>query len=148
MTGTLLRRCLDCPALVRARPRCISCQLVRDLTKSRHKAARRPDLHHDQAERRRRAQVVAAHRAIVGDWCPGWGRHPARPSADLTADHVREVAAGGRPDGRLVVRCRNCNAARSAAIAHRILSGGKPPDPSPGEAPITQCVVDPGPVVA
>jgi hypothetical protein len=42
---------------------------------------------------------------MVGDWRPGWERRPAHPSADLTADHVREVARGGRPDGPLVVRC-------------------------------------------
>jgi hypothetical protein len=149
MTRSLLRKCLDCPALVRGRPRCTDCRRVRDLAKSRRKAARRPDLHNDQAERKRRNQVVAEHRAIVGDWCPGWGRRPAHPSADLTADHVREVAAGGRPDGRLVVRCRPCNAARSAAIAHRILTGTKPPDPSPPEHATTHLDGDdPGPVAA
>ena len=149
MTRSLLRKCLDCPALVRGRPRCTDCRRVRDLAKSRRKAARRPDLHNDQAERKRRAQVVAEHRAIVGDWCPGLGPAARPPSADLTADHVREVAAGGRPDGRLVVRCRSCNAARSAAIAHRILTGTKPPDPSPPEHAITHLDGDdPGPVAA
>ena len=115
MTRTLLRSCLGCGRSVRGKPRCIDCE--RDY--QRAKRARRPDLYADAAERRRRAHLVADHRAIVGDWCPGWGRQPAHQSADLTADHVKEVAAGGRPDGKLVVRCRSCNAARSAHLARR-----------------------------
>jgi 5-methylcytosine-specific restriction enzyme A len=152
MTRTLLRKCLDCPVLVRGKPRCLDCQHTRDLAKSRRKAARRPDLHNDQAERKRRARVVADHRAMVGDWCPGWERKPAHPSADLTADHVREVGRGGRPDGRLVVRCRSCNAARSAHLAHmalRVLTRTGKPDPSPPERAIThRDGNDPGPVAA
>lgn len=152
LTRSLLRTCLDCRALVRGKPRCADCQHARDLAKSRRKAARRPDLHNDQAERRRRAAVVADHRAMVGDWCPGWERKPAHPSADLTADHVREVGRGGRPDGRLVVRCRSCNATRSAHLAHmaaRILTRMTAPDPSPPEAPNRSLDGDdPGPVAA
>jgi hypothetical protein len=92
---------------------------------------------------------VADHRAIVGDWCPGWERHPAHPSADLTADHVKEVGAGGRPDGHLVVRCRSCNAARSAHLAHRILTSRTTLHPAPAERPITyRDGDDPGPVTA
>ena len=115
MTRTLLRSCLGCPRPVRGRPRCHDCQRDHE----RRKVARRPDLYNDAAERRRRREAVADHRAVVGDWCPGWERRSAHPSADLTADHVREVAAGGRPDGRLVVRCRSCNGARSAHLARR-----------------------------
>ena len=114
MSRGLVRACLDCRNVVRGKPRCADCQRQRD----RAKQARRPDLHNDHAERERRRRVVADHRAIVGDWCPGWERRPAHPSADLTADHVKEVAKGGPPDGRLVVRCRSCNAARSAHLAH------------------------------
>jgi 5-methylcytosine-specific restriction enzyme A len=138
MTRPLIRPCLDCRNVVRGKPRCRDCQAKRD----RLKRARRPDLHNDAHERERRRRVVADHRAIVGDWCPGWERRPAHPSADLTADHVREVAAGGPPDGRLVVRCRACNAARSARILSRIMSI----DPSPAEPAITH--LDNGPVVA
>jgi len=119
--------------------------------KDKAKAARRPDLHTDHAERRRRARVVADHRAIVGDWCPGWGKQPAHQSADLTADHVKEVAKGGRPDGHLVVRCRSCNAARSAhlaAVAAKILTKVQVNDPAPAEPPITHRDDDPGPVAA
>jgi 5-methylcytosine-specific restriction enzyme A len=137
MTRTLIRPCLGCKQPVRGKPRCGDCQRVQD----QRKRARRPDLD-DARERERRRRVVADHRAIVGDWCPGWERRPAHPSADLTADHVREVAAGGPPDGRLVVRCRACNAARSARILSRIMSI----DPSPAEPAITH--LDNGPVVA
>jgi 5-methylcytosine-specific restriction enzyme A len=136
MTRSLLRKCMDCPTLVRGRTRCTDCQRARDLAKNRAKAARRPELHADAHERRRRARVVVDHRAIVGDWCPGWECKPAHPSADLTADHVREVGRGGRRDGPLVVHCRSCNAARSAHLAHqalRVLSRGMARDPSPAE---------------
>jgi hypothetical protein len=95
--------------------------------------------------------VVADHRAIVGDWCPGWEKRPAHPSADLTADHVREVAAGGSPHGKLVVRCRACNTARSTHIIHkalRVLTKQQVNDPSPAEPPITHRDDDPGPVAA
>jgi 5-methylcytosine-specific restriction protein A len=145
MSRGLVRACLDCRNVVRGKPRCADCQRQRD----RAKQARRPDLHNDHAERERRRRVVADHRAIVGDWCPGWERRPAHPSADLTADHVKEVARGGKPDGWLVVRCRSCNAARSAHLAHvvaRVLSRYMATDPSPAEPAITH--LDDGPVVA
>ena len=142
---TLIRPCLGCKQPVRGKPRCSDCQRIQD----QRKRAKRPDLHNDAAERRRRARVVADHRAIVGDWCPGWGRQPAHQSADLTADHVREVAKGGDPRGPLVVRCRGCNAARSAyltARALRVLTKQQVNDPSPAEPAITH--LDDGPVVA
>jgi 5-methylcytosine-specific restriction enzyme A len=145
MTRSLLRACLDCKQAVRGKPRCRDCQARKD----RAKAAKRPDLHNDAAERRRRREAVADHRSIVGDWCPGWQGRPAHPSADLTADHVREVAAGGRLDGPLVVRCRACNTARSMHIIRRFLTTTKANDPSPAEPPITHRDGDgPGPVAA
>jgi 5-methylcytosine-specific restriction enzyme A len=148
---TLRRACLGCGKLGRWRSRCPRCQARVD----KRKATTRPDLHNDRAERRRRAQAVADHRAIVGDWCPGWAGRPAHAAADLTADHVREVAAGGRPGGRLVVRCRSCNAARSAHLARRAAAalGGFPA----GRPPTTRAqpnrrlhspLADDGPVVA
>ena len=149
MTRTLLRRCLDCPTLVRGKPRCVDCQRKRDQAKR----ARRPDLHNDHAERERRRRVVADHRSLLGDWCPGWSGQPAHPSADLTADHVREVAAGGR----LVVRCRSCNAARSAHLARRALaalvSDPVPPKGVPSSTPrppklVTHSGTEPPSVVA
>jgi 5-methylcytosine-specific restriction enzyme A len=147
----LLRPCLGCGRSVRGKPRCHDCE--RD--HQRAKRARRPDLHADAAERRRRARVVAEHRAIVGDWCPGvkeLGR-PAHLTADLTADHVKEVAAGGNPRGRLVVRCRSCNAARSAHLARKLLTSafsparGAPSTPRPPNFP-THSAPEPPPVVA
>jgi 5-methylcytosine-specific restriction enzyme A len=118
MTRALLRPCLDCKRTIRGKTRCRDCQAQLD----KRKAQRRPDLHTDQAERRRRAAVVADHRAIVGDWCPGWAGRPAHPSADLTADHVKEVAAGGRVTGRLVVRCRSCNSAKAAHLLAKMMT--------------------------
>jgi 5-methylcytosine-specific restriction protein A len=143
MTSALARPCRGrgCPNVVKGKPYCQACQRQRD----RDKRIRRPDLHNDAAERRRRARVVADHRAIVGDWCPGWERRPAHPSADLSADHIKEVAAGGDPLGPLVVRCRSCNAARSARILSRIMAT----DPRPAEYAIThRDGDDPGPVAA
>jgi hypothetical protein len=95
MSRTLTRPCIACGRQVRGKARCRDCQATQDQAKR----ARRPDLHNDHAERRRRERVVADHRAIVGDWCPGWQGRPAHQSADLTADHVREVARGGPPGG-------------------------------------------------
>jgi 5-methylcytosine-specific restriction enzyme A len=131
MSRALLRPCLarGCNNTVRGKPYCTDCQRTRDHVK----AAKRPDLHNDAKERERRRRVVADHRAMVGDWCPGWERQPAHSSADLTADHVREVAAGGSPYGKLVVRCRSCNAARSSWLARRVLSRVMAPDPAPDE---------------
>jgi 5-methylcytosine-specific restriction protein A len=145
MTRTLLRPCLDCGQVVRGKPRCRDCHAKVDQLKR----IRRPDLHSDARERERRRRVVADHRAIVGDWCPGWERRPAHPSADLTADHVVEVGRGADPRGPLVVRCRSCNSARSAHLAHqaaRVLTNMQVSDPSPGEQAITHS--DAGPVVA
>jgi 5-methylcytosine-specific restriction enzyme A len=142
MSRTLLRACLDCGKPVRGKPRCRDCHARIDQAKQ----ARRPDLHTDAKERERRRRVVADHRALLGDWCPGWAKQPAHPAADLTADHVREVAAGGQAGGRLVVRCRSCNSARSAHLAHRILTSRTTNHPSPAEPAITH--LDDGPVVA
>jgi len=85
--------------------------------RERAKVARRPE-RKSYAETKRRREAVAAHRAEVGDWCPGvpeFGR-PAHPSANLQADHVVEVARGGPEAGPLVVRCAPCNSARSANV--------------------------------
>lgn len=145
-----MRPCLNCGKTVRVKTYCPRCQAQRD----KRKAQRRPDLHNDAAERRRRAAVVADHRAIVGDWCPGWGQRPAHPSADLTADHVREVAAGGRVTGRLVVRCRSCNSAKANAIltaamkAVSPIRAGQPTRRPPRFPTLSPAPDDDGPVVA
>jgi 5-methylcytosine-specific restriction enzyme A len=129
---TLKRACLGCGRLGRW-TRCPDCHRKRD----RAKAQRRPDLHTDAHERERRRRAVADHRAIVGDWCPGWAGRPAHPSADLTADHVREVRLGGPHGGRLVVRCRSCNSAKANAAIAAALSpqGGQPTTPRPSNFP-------------
>jgi hypothetical protein len=100
----------------------MDCQAKRDHAKRK----RRPDLD-QREERRRRERTVADHRATIGDWCPGWEGAGAHPSADLTADHVIEVAAGAAASGPLVVRCRSCNAARSANVRSALL--GEPVSP-------------------
>jgi hypothetical protein len=120
MSRTLLRNCLGCGRSVRGRSRCTDCQ--RD--HQRAKRARRPDLD-DAAERKRRARLVADHRARVGDWCPGLGQHPAHPCADLVADHVVEVAAGGPATGPLRVLCRSENSRRSAHLARLFIPAGE-----------------------
>ena len=144
MSRTLLRRCLDCKASVRGKPRCGDCQRTRD----RAKRAKRPDLD-DAAERRRRRQLVADHRARVGDWCPGLGQHPAHPSADLVADHVVEVAAGGLASGPLRVLCRSENSRRSAWLATGLgpFVAAAPATPRPPKFP-THSAPEPPSVVA
>jgi hypothetical protein len=148
MTSTLLRPCLDCGRSVRGKPRCHDCHAKRDHAKRK----RRPDLD-QRAERRRRERVVADHRATIGDWCPGWDGAAAHPSTDLTADHVIEVAAGAAASGPLVVRCRSCNAARSANVRSQLLGEPVPPMestlPTPRQPKFpTHSVPEPPPVDA
>jgi 5-methylcytosine-specific restriction protein A len=147
---TLRRACLGCGRIVRGASRCPPCQAERD----RAKRARRPELDR-YVEQQRRRRAVAHHRATVGDWCPGvpeLGR-PAHPAANLSADHVVEVAAGGREDGPLVVRCVPCNSARSANVTRRALAelvgspqGTAAPTPRPPKFPTH--TGDDGPAVA
>lgn len=59
--------------------------------------------------------MVTLWRQVNGDVCPGW-RVPAHPSADLTADHVLPVGAGGPEEGPLVVLCRVCNGRKGASV--------------------------------
>lgn len=93
------RRCRHCRQLVAAGARCSCTPNTRT--------------GYGNAERRRRAQTVADHREAYGDICPGWHRE-MHEAADLTADHVRAVAAGGAPDGPLEVLCRSCNSRKGA----------------------------------
>jgi 5-methylcytosine-specific restriction enzyme A len=138
VTRTLARACLDCGKQVRGKPRCRDCHARIEQAKR----ARRPDLD-DHHERERRRRLIADHRATIGDWCPGLEDHPAHPSADLTADHVVEVAVSGLTTGPLRVLCRSENSRRSA----RILTTALALHPSPAERAITH-LDDPGPVVA
>lgn len=104
------RICLDCGTLTDG-TRCTECQRPRERATLRAKRQRRPRPSH--GEDKRRAAVVAAHRREHGDWCPGWERDPHR-AADLTADHIDAVAAGGAESGGLQVLCRSCNSAKGA----------------------------------
>ena len=139
---SLRRACLDCGKLGRWRTRCPRCKALRE----RAKAARRPEYKTAEQTRRRR-EAVAAHRATVGDWCPGvpeLGR-PAHPAANLSADHVVEVAAGGPESGPLVVRCVPCNSSRSANV-RRFPMSAAPASPRPPKFPTH--TGDDGPAVA
>lgn len=98
-----LKPCLDCGRLTNV-TRCPRCQT----TKNRERKPRPTNLTRTTDERKRRAAAVAQHRAAYGDWCPGW-LIPPHASADLTADHVVSIAAGGDPNGQLQVLCRACN---------------------------------------
>jgi 5-methylcytosine-specific restriction enzyme A len=102
------RACLGCGCIIPSGSRCTRCA-----TKVQQaKRQRRP---YTAAERDRRAAVVAEWRATYGDVCPGWQREP-HPSADLVADHIVAVAAGGAESGPLQVLCRCCNSARGARL--------------------------------
>jgi len=100
--------CTSCRRLRRRSP-CDSCRRTR-----------RPDLN-DQGERVRRQQAVDDHVQAHGLICPGWvegGRPAHRVSSrrELSADHHDAVAAGGDPQGALVVRCITCNGAKGARV--------------------------------
>lgn len=104
-----LRPCLDCGTLTPA-ARCPACTRPRERARTQAKRQRRP---YTSAERARRADAVAAWRTRHGDLCPGWQR-PPHPAADLTADHIDPVGAGGPEHGALTVLCRSCNSRRGA----------------------------------
>lgn len=100
-----LRVCSEpgCPTLG-PRPRCPEHQAQVD----RHQRRTTPTKVNRSRDIERRAEAVAAHRAVRGDWCPGFER-PPHASADLTADHRVDQALGGAWDGELDVLCRACN---------------------------------------
>jgi 5-methylcytosine-specific restriction enzyme A len=149
MTRSLLRPCLGCGKQVRGKSRCRDCQRTQDQAKY----AKRPDAR-THAEQERRRRLVADHRATIGDWCPGLANHPAHPSADLVADHVVEIAAGGLASGPLRVLCRSENSRRSAWLATGLgpLVAAQPATPRPPNFPTLFESTDPGdregPVVA
>jgi hypothetical protein len=143
MTRTLLRPCLGCGTSVRGKARCGDCQRRQDQAKR----ARRPDLD-DHAERERRRRLVADHRERVGDWCPGLGDHPAHPCADLVADHVIEVAAGGLASGPLRVLCRSENSRRSAHLSSGLFGSALLTTRRPPKFPTLFETADDGPSLA
>lgn len=100
-----------CPR-IQAGSRCAQHQAERD----KHYRATTPTKVHEPQDRARRKAAVDNHRAVNGEWCPGWGREPhALTPADggLTADHVHDIQHGGRPTGPLQVLCRSCNARKA-----------------------------------
>jgi 5-methylcytosine-specific restriction protein A len=111
-----LRPCLDCGRLAQG-PRCPDHQRGRDRVKDQTKRQRKQQVRpYTNAEKTRRAQVVADWRNTHGDVCPGWERDP-HASTDLTADHVVAVGAGGAEQGPLTVLCRSCNGRKGARHA-------------------------------
>lgn len=105
------RPCLVCGTLTRNPSRC-------DVDQARWEAARDAARGSATARgygsqyQRAAAQVLAAHRAEHGDWCPGW-RRAGHWTEDLTADHIIPVSQGGGPGAaNLRVLCRSCNSAR------------------------------------
>lgn len=63
------------------------------------------------------AQLLAAHRATYGNWCPGAAdlEHQAHYTADLTVDHVQNRTL----QGGLRVLCRSANSRKGALDQHR-----------------------------
>lgn len=110
-----LRQCLgidDEPCTVLSHlPRCDEHYRIYEARTTRAKRARRP---YTAAEQQRRAEAVAAHRAVKGDWCPGW-RRSAHVAHDLTAEHPIDVVAGGSEQQSLTVLCRGCNSSKGAS---------------------------------
>lgn len=101
-----------CPAIIRKGNRCPKHQSERDA----HQRATTPTkVTRTWAERQRRSKAVADHKAIHGNWCPGY-QVPAHTSDRLTADHLTPVAAGGAPDGPLGVLCVSCNSRKGARV--------------------------------
>jgi hypothetical protein len=77
----LLRPCLGCGRSVRGKPRCVDCERARERAKAAKRQTSTSDLHLDHRERQRRARVVAEHRAMLSDWCPGWWFAAGRATA-------------------------------------------------------------------
>lgn len=71
--------------------------------------------------RRVAAEVLQAHVATVGWWCPGTAQHEPHPSQDLTVDHVVPLADGGAlVGGALRVLCRAENSRRGGLQSGRL----------------------------
>lgn len=91
------RRICPCGALsAPGKGLCTPCAARRKATRNAHAPAART--------------AVSAHRATVGDWCPGY-RRPAHAASDLTAEHGVPISRGGVVDG---VLCRSCNSSKGA----------------------------------
>lgn len=107
------RPCLDCQTLTRNPSRCDSCQIARDQTVNAERGSATARGYGAAWQRIAKA-VLARHRRLHGDMCPGWQR-PAHPATDLTVDHWIPKAKGGTDDPEnLTVLCRSCNSAKGS----------------------------------
>lgn len=114
-----MKLCTACGVLTsRAGSRCT--EHTRASNRSRHNA-----LYSTRTWQRLSARVLRAWRGEHGNWCPGYGR-PGHRAADLTADHVVPLAAGGAPFdiANTAVLCRSCNSTKGAStdrggVAHK-----------------------------
>ena len=77
-------------------------------------------VHADPRWARLSRRVIARHVGQHGYVCPGYQR-PAHRAADLTADHVVPLAAGGAPldIANCAVLCRSCNSTKGASEPDR-----------------------------
>lgn len=102
------RPCLDCGRLTRNPSRCDEHQAAWQSRQEQLRGSATQRGYGSQWQRVARA-AVAQHRAVYGDWCPGW-QVPAHASTDLTADHVVPLARGGSSTAENTrVLCRSCN---------------------------------------
>jgi 5-methylcytosine-specific restriction protein A len=109
MPGRRPRPCLDCGTLTRNPSRCDEHQAAWEQRRDRARGTS-TQRGYGTAWRRTAAAAVAEHRAIHGDWCPGWNV-PAHEASDLTADHIVSKARGGSDEpSNVQVLCRPCNA--------------------------------------
>jgi 5-methylcytosine-specific restriction protein A len=107
------RPCLDCQRLTRNPSRCDEHQAAWQARQDqlRGSASQRG---YGSAWRRTAAGVLADHRAVNGDWCPGW-HVPGHVASDLTVDHLVPKARGGSDHlSNLRVLCRSCNSRKHA----------------------------------
>jgi len=105
------RPCLDCGTLTSNPSRCDTHQALwnRKRDQQRGSATARG---YGSAWQRTANRVLAQHRAVYGDWCPGW-QCEAHPARDLTVDHIVPRSRGGSDTREnLAVLCRSCNGAK------------------------------------
>lgn len=105
------RPCLDCGHLHLNLSRCLACQSRYERVRDgmRGSASARG---YGYRWRRLAAKILAEHRAVYGDVCPGWMREPHQADV-LSVDHVVPRSVGGTDErSNLQVLCRVCNSAK------------------------------------
>lgn len=102
------RPCLTCRRLTRNASRCDTCQSAWQARRDQQRGSAH-QRGYDSAWRRAAAAAVTSHRAMFGDWCPGW-QIPAHQATDLTGDHIVPKDRGGSDDpDNIQILCRGCN---------------------------------------